>query len=101
MVHIANHSVYVCTNSVANYNYSAIRYDRIERPIAFVERNDLAIAVTIQILINGMYGIQINSASLQVTPSELDETWFVSSTCGFMKPGKFILSYVVWLLDYS
>ena len=26
--------------------------------------------------------------SLQVTLSELDETWYVSSTCSFMKPGK-------------
>ena len=41
------------------------------------------------------------SKSLQVTPSELDETWFVSSTCGFMKPDKMLLSYVVWLPDYS
>ena len=41
------------------------------------------------------------SKSLQVTPSELDETWFVSSTCGFMKPDKTLLSYVVWLPDYS
>ena len=41
------------------------------------------------------------SKSLQVTPSELDETWFVSSTCGFMKPDEMLLSYVVWLPDYS
>ena len=41
------------------------------------------------------------SKSLQVTPSELDETWFVSSACGFMKPDKMLLSYVVWLPDYS
>ena len=41
------------------------------------------------------------SKSLQVTPSELDETWFVSTTCGFMKPDKILLSYVVWLPDYS
>ena len=41
------------------------------------------------------------SKSLQVTPSELDETWFVSSICGFMKPDKILLSYVVWLPDYS
>ena len=41
------------------------------------------------------------SKRLQVTPSELDETWFVSSTCGFMKPDKMLLSYVVWLPDYS
>ena len=40
------------------------------------------------------------SKSLQVTPSELDETWFVSSTCGYMKPDKILLSYVVWLPDY-
>ena len=26
--------------------------------------------------------------SLQVTLSELDETWYVSSACGFMKPDK-------------
>ena len=39
------------------------------------------------------------SKSLQVTPSELDETWFVSTTCGFMKPDKMLLSYVVWLPD--
>ena len=43
------------------------------------------------------------SKRLQVTPSELDETWFVSTctTCGFMRPDKMLLSYVVWLLDYS
>ena len=41
------------------------------------------------------------SKSLQVTPSELDETWFVSTTCGFMKPDKMLHSYVVWLPDYS
>ena len=37
--------------------------------------------------------------SLQVTLSELDETWYVSSTCGFMKPHKISHSYVVWLPD--
>ena len=41
------------------------------------------------------------SKSLQVTSSELDETWFVSTTCGYMKPDKILLSYVVWLPDYS
>ena len=41
------------------------------------------------------------SKSLQVTPSELDETWFVSTTCGFMKPDKILLLYVVWLPGYS
>ena len=41
------------------------------------------------------------SKSLQVTSSELDETWFVSSTCGYMKPDKILLSYVVWLPDYN
>ena len=35
--------------------------------------------------------------SSQVTLSELDETWYVSSTCGFMKPDKISHSYVVWL----
>ena len=39
--------------------------------------------------------------TLQVTHSELDETWFVSITCGLMKPDKVLLSYVVWLPHYS
>ena len=41
------------------------------------------------------------SKSLQVTLSELDKTRFLSTTCGFMKPDKILLSYVVWLPDYS
>ena len=28
--------------------------------------------------------------------SELDEIWYVSSACGFMKPDKISYSYVVW-----
>ena len=41
------------------------------------------------------------SKSLQVTPSELDETWSVSSTCGVMKSDQKLLSYVVWLPGYN
>ena len=34
--------------------------------------------------------------SLQVTLSELDKTWYVSSACGFMKPEKIpLLVHVV------
>ena len=38
---------------------------------------------------------------LDVTPSELDETWYVSSACGFMKPDKILPLYVVWLPGYD
>ena len=37
------------------------------------------------------------SKSLDATDSELDETWCVSSACGFMKPDKISLLYFVWL----
>ena len=30
------------------------------------------------------------SKDLHLTPSELSETWFVGSVCGFMKPPNFI-----------
>ena len=33
---------------------------------------------------------------LHMTPSELDQSWYVCSTCGFMKPDKISLSGVVW-----
>ena len=33
-----------------------------------------------------------------MTLSELDETWCVSSTCGFMKLDEISLLFVVWLL---
>ena len=36
--------------------------------------------------------------SFYMTLSELDETWHVSSTCGFMKPDGVSLLFVVWLL---
>ena len=36
--------------------------------------------------------------SFYMTLSELDETWCISSTCGFMKPDEVSLLFVVWLL---
>ena len=39
--------------------------------------------------------------SLHMTPSELDQSWYVCSTCGFMKPDKILLSSVVWLPGYG
>ena len=41
------------------------------------------------------------SKSLDATDSELDETWCVSSACGFMKPDKTSLLYLVWLPGYG
>ena len=39
--------------------------------------------------------------SLHMTPSELDQSWYACSTCGFMKPDKILLSGVVWLPGYG
>ena len=41
------------------------------------------------------------SKSLDATDSELDETWYVSSACGFMKPDKISLLYIVWFPGYD
>ena len=36
--------------------------------------------------------------SVYMTLSELDETWCVSSNCGFMKPDEVSPLFIVWLL---
>ena len=35
--------------------------------------------------------------SFYMTLSELDETWYVSSTCGFVKPDKVSRLVALWL----
>ena len=41
------------------------------------------------------------SKSLHITASELNQSWCVCSTCGFMKPDKMSLSGIVWLPGYG
>ena len=41
------------------------------------------------------------SKSLHITASELNQSWCVCSTCGFMKPDKMSLSCIVWLPGYG
>ena len=41
------------------------------------------------------------SKHLHMTPSELDQTWYVCSTCGFMKPDKMLLTVIVWFPGYG
>ena len=41
------------------------------------------------------------SKHLPVTPLELNQIWYVCSTCGFMKPDKILLTVVVWFPGYG
>ena len=41
------------------------------------------------------------SKHLHVTPLELNQIWYVCSTCGFMKPDKILLTVVVWFPGYG
>ena len=58
-----------------------------------------------KLIIDELYSLRVIpyqlSKNLHLIPSELDETWYVGSVCGFMKPPKTTTSYAVWLRGYG